>query len=169
MLLLKLLKLLFTRSKKQETMNLVQKFIPDGTPCDTKKKLEKIESITIHWTGPYPGQSPSDVRDWWVNSKGEASAHFIVKDSEVLQCWPTNKVAWHAGCKQGNDTSIGIEVIPMNVEGEFSKLSIKTLRQLLDTLPLVPVIRHYDWTGKECPKYYCNSRWEQLLKELGRL
>ena len=101
--------------------------------------------------------------------KGEASAHFIVKDSEVLQCWPTSKVAWHAGCKQGNDTSIGIEVIPMNVEGEFSKLSIKTLRQLLDTLPLVPIIRHYDWTGKECPKYYCNSRWEQLLKELGRL
>ena len=150
-------------------MILEKDFIPEGTNCDTKLKLTSLDSITIHWIGPYPEQTPAQVRKYWIDSKGEASAHFIIKDSNVLQCWPTDKVAWHAGCKVGNMTSIGFEVVPMNKEGVFSKLSIKTLSQLLDTLPNKPLVRHFDWTGKKCPAYYCDSnKWEELLTELRR-
>ena len=150
-------------------MILKKDFIPDGLPCDTKTKLKDFDSITIHWTGPYPEQTPAQVRDYWIKSGGEASAHFIIKDSNVLQCWPLDKVAWHAGCPAGNNSSIGIEIIPMNKAGEFSKLSIKTLSQLLDTLPNKPLVRHYDWTGKKCPQYYCDSnKWADLLNELIR-
>ena len=80
-----------------------------------------------------------------------------------------NKVAWHAGCKAGNNTSIGIEVIPKNAAGEFSDRSIATLKELLDSLPHLPIVRHYDWTGKACPAYYTNNdKWQELLKKLGR-
>lgn len=152
-------------------MNLIKKLIPDTAKCATGEKFKDGEPsvITIHWIGPYPGQTPSMVRDWWISSDGEASAHFIVKDSRVLQCWDTDTVAWHAGCSIGNKSSIGIEVCPCNEEGEFSDETIATLKELLDTLPKLPIVRHFDWTGKECPKYYCNKdRWLGLLDRLGR-
>ncbi len=152
-------------------MKLTENFIPEGLPCDTKTKFQDGQPsiITIHWIGPYPNQTPDNVRTWWINSKNEASAHFIVKEDDVMQCWPTDKVAWHAGCKAGNNTSIGIEVIPCNTQGRFSEKTIRTLKELLDTLPRLPLVRHFDWTGKDCPSYYCNNNeWNELLEKLGR-
>lgn len=150
-------------------MNLVKKYIPAGCKCDTGSHFidNAPNIITIHWVGPFPGQTPDIVRDYWINSNGEASAHFIIKDDDVLQCWPIDKIAWHAGCRAGNITSIGIEVIPKNIEGEFSEKSIKTLKELLKTLPKIPLVRHYDWTGKKCPAYYCdNDKWQELIEKL---
>lgn len=152
-------------------MNLKVDYIPDGCVCDTKQTFSdgQPQVITIHYIGPHPGQSPAAVRKWWIDSKAEPSAHFVVKDDDVLQCWPTNKVAWHAGCRAGNLTSIGIEVVPCNTQGRFSEKSIKTLKELLDTLPRLPLVRHYDWTGKNCPAYYVNNdEWKELLVKLGR-
>lgn len=152
-------------------MNIRQDFIPEGTKCDTRQLFSSnsLSAITIHWIGPFPGQTPEHVRNYWINSGGDASAHYIVKDDEVLQCWPENKIAWHAGCRAGNLTSIGIEVIPCNIQGRFSERTIKTLKELLDTLPKLPLVRHFDWTGKDCPKYYCdNAEWKELLNKLDR-
>jgi len=150
-------------------MQLIKKLIPEGIKCDTKRHFEagQPDIITIHWIGPYPNQTPDIVRDWWIKSGGEASAHFIIKDDVCMQCWETDKVAWHAGCKAGNYSSIGIEVIPCNKEGEFSEKSIATLKELLNSLPRMTIVRHHDWTGKDCPRYYCdNDRWRELLKKL---
>ena len=65
---------------------------------------------------------------------------------------------------------IGIEVIPENTDGRFSDASIETLKTLLDKyFPRLPLVRHYDWTGKDCPKYYVDSNnWKDLLEKLGR-
>lgn len=150
-------------------MNITKKFIPEGIKCDTKQYFAEGQPsvITIHWVGPFPGQTPDIVRDYWINSGGEASAHYIIKDDECMQCWPENKVAWHAGCMTGNRNSIGIEVIPCNKEGEFSEKSIQTLKELIHTFPKMPIIRHYDWTGKDCPKYYTNTdKWTELLSKI---
>lgn len=152
-------------------MKLIEKFIPDGLPCDTKKYFPDngLSSITIHWIGPYPHHTPDIVRDWWIKSKGEASAHYIIKDAECIQCWPINKIAWHAGCSAGNNTSLGIEVVPQNVEGIFSESSIQTLKELLATLPKLKIVRHFDWTKKECPKYYCDDKeWQKLLVKISQ-
>lgn len=152
-------------------MKIIEKFIPEDTKCDSKIKFPEGQPsvITLHWIGPYPGQTPDIVRDYWINSGKEPSAHFIVKDDTVMQCWPLDKVAWHAGCRAGNLTSIGIEVVPCNVQGRFSEKTIATLKELLDTLPRMPIIRHFDWTGKDCPRYYINSNeWKELLEKLDR-
>ena len=151
-------------------MNLIKDFIPENSKCATGRKL-KATTITIHWIGPFPGQTPKIVRDYWLSPDcaNSASAHFIIKDDTVLQCWPIDVVAYHAGCKAGNHSSIGIEVCPENKEGKFSDKSIATLKELLQTLPNLPLVRHFDWTGKDCPKYYVpNDRWKELLKALGK-
>lgn len=152
-------------------MHFKKDFIPEDAKCSTHHGFDngKFNIITIHWIGPYPGQTPEQVRKYWIESKGEASAHYIIKDDECIQCWPLDTVAWHAGCRAGNYTSIGIEVIPKNVNGEFSDKSIETLKELLSTLPRLPIIRHFDWTGKQCPAWYCdNDKWKNLLLRLGR-
>ena len=151
-------------------MKFIVDYIPEGSKCDTKRSLDNATTVTIHWIGPYPGQTPEQVRKYWIDSKGEASAHFIIKDDECLQCWPISKAAWHAGCPAGNYSSIGIEVVPENIDGRFSNASIETLKALLDKyFKDLPLVRHYDWTGKDCPKYYVDSNnWHDLLEKLDR-
>lgn len=146
-------------------MKLIEKLIPEGLPCDTKQWFGEGGplSITIHWIGPYPHHTLDIVRDWWIRSKGEASAHYIIKNDECMKCWPDNKIAWHAGCAAGNKTSIGIEVVPQDIRGIFSASSIQTLKELIATLPRVKIVRHYDWTKKECPKWYVDDHeWAKL-------
>jgi N-acetylmuramoyl-L-alanine amidase CwlA len=148
-----------------------QNYIPRGHIARPGIHLVKPTSITIHWVGPYPKQTPEIVRNWWVNGpdgKGvEASAHFIVKDDRIMQCIPTSEVAWHCGSK-GNYTSIGIEVVPANEKGVFSDESIETLIYCVSTLPKIELLRHYDWTKKDCPRYYTplveygRKYWEEL-------
>lgn len=150
-------------------MTLIQKPFRENCPLDTGAFLKDghPQSITIHWIGAFPGQTPDIVRNWWLESGHMSSAHFIIKDDICMQCWPIHKVAYHAGTPAGNNTSIGIEVIPATFEGEFSKASIKTLRELLFLFPKMPIYRHYDWTGKDCPKFYINEeRWQKLLLEI---
>lgn len=147
-------------------------FLPEGIPCDSGEwfKEGKPDSVTIHWIGAYPWQTPEIVRSWWATGGGEGSAHLVVKDREVLQCWPMSKVAWHCGNIGGNRSSIGIEVVPCNIEGEFSVASIATLKAVLDDLfPGLPLLRHYDWSGKDCPRWYVDDdRWDMLKLLLGR-
>jgi N-acetylmuramoyl-L-alanine amidase CwlA len=155
-------------------MKLEECLLPLNIPARPGIKLPGYDSITIHWIGPYPMQSVQIPRQWWIDSKQEASAHYIVKDENVLLCIPTDEVAWHCGCKAGNYSSIGIEVVPFTSKGEFSAATIDTLKELIATLKKVKLVRHYDWTGKDCPKWYTplsdipggDERWEQLKEIL---
>ena len=157
---------------EERKYSFLEKFLPEGIPADSKEKFKAgfPDSVTIHWIGPYPHHTCDIVRGWWEKGGGEGSAHFIVKDNDVMQCWPLDKVAWHAGNSKGNRTSIGIEVVPMDEEGQFSAGSIATLKAVLDDFfPGLPIMRHYDWSGKDCPKYYITGdRWDSLKALLGR-
>jgi len=145
-------------------MKITEKFLSLGKQARSGIRFTKnIERIIIHWIGPYPNQVVTSPWNWWENGsdgKGiKASAHFILKDDAVLQSLPLNEVGWHSG-DQRNYDSIGIEVIPMNNEGEFSKASIETLRQLIVHIrkeigkPL-SLERHFDGVQKkDCPRFY---------------
>ena len=42
-----------------------------------------------------------------------------------------------------------------------------TLKELLEQLPHLPIVRHYDWNAKKCPAYYViDSRWKALLEQI---
>jgi len=127
------------------------------------KFTKPVTKIVIHWIGPYPSHQPSGVRAWWEkgNDDGgvQASAHFIVKEGECLQCLPLNEVGWHSGDAR-NYESIGIEVIPVNKAGEFSKNTIDTLCSLIrhireEVNSNLQIERHFDGVQKkDCPRFY---------------
>jgi N-acetylmuramoyl-L-alanine amidase len=157
--------------------NLITEWLPMPSRSRPGIANRGITSITIHWIGPYPNQSVYTPYYWWrdgTDGQGvTASAHYIVKNKDVLHCVPDDEVAWHCG-SEGNYTSIGIEVVPATNSGMFGADTISTLKALLKTLPDVPLKRHYDWTSKDCPRYYTplseggSGRWDELVKELRR-
>jgi hypothetical protein len=151
-------------------MKIAQKFLTLGKPARPGIKfIHPLERIIIHWIGPYPGQALTTPWNCWENENPvtgkldgtgkQASAHCIVKDYDFIQCIPFYEVAWHSGDLRNYD-SIGIEVIPMNIEGEFSKASIDSLKLLIqyirkETRSALPLKRHFDGTqGKPCPLFY---------------
>ena len=148
-------------------MNLTRQFLSLGKKARGLQGkavffTKPVDTIVIHWIGPYPGQTVGVPWNWWENGtdrKGiQASAHFIVKGENVLQALPLNEVGWHSGDAR-NYHSIGIEVIPMNDGGEFAQDTIETLKELAAyirrTYPRARLERHYDGTQKkDCPKWY---------------
>jgi N-acetylmuramoyl-L-alanine amidase len=157
-------------------VNLKEKLIPIDLKCRPGIILSEVKSITIHWIGPFPNQTCNIVRGYWVDNNLEASAHYIIKNEDIMQTIPDEEVAWHCGSR-GNYSSIGIEVIPMDKNGQFSAASIATLRELVWAKEWQNKIfmRHYDWTKKDCPKYYTplidggDDHWKELINELTKL
>jgi N-acetylmuramoyl-L-alanine amidase len=151
-------------------MIINQDFLPD-CPARPKLPLREVTSITIHWIGPYPNQTVYEPRTWWIKSNQPASAHYIIKDKKILQTIPIDEVSWHCGAV-GNYTSVSIECIPQSVKGIFGADTIETLKYLLSTLPKVPLKRHFDWSGKDCPLYYTpftpegDDNWRALVANL---
>jgi len=145
-------------------MIITQKHLSLGKLARSGIKFSKpLQKIIIHWIGPYPNQVVSSPWNWWENGSDgtgvRASAHFIVKNDDILQCLPLDEVGWHSGDSR-NYESIGIEVIPKNEQGEFGSITIDTLQRLIQHIreeigrPL-PLERHFDGTQKkDCPRFY---------------
>jgi len=135
-----------------------------------------VKRIVIHWIGPYPYQSIFSPWYWWEDGPDktgvQASAHFIVKENDVLQALPINEVGWHSGDPR-NYESVGIEVIPMNEKGEFADNTINTLKELVAYIrtiyPGAKLERHFDGVQKKnCPNFYTpyetngDEKWIEL-------
>ncbi|MCL2252356.1 MAG: peptidoglycan recognition protein family protein [Treponema sp.] len=145
-------------------MKINNNFLTLGNRARSGTKFTKlVTKIVIHWIGPYPTHNPSGIREWWEKGSDgvgvQASAHFIVKESECLQCLPLDEIGWHSG-DQRNYESIGIEVVPMNKAGEFSKTTIDTLHSLIKHIreevnSNLTIERHFDGVQKkDCPRFY---------------
>ena len=128
--------------------------------------LEEIHGIVIHYVGN-PGTSAQANRSYFeglaAGTDGVyASAHFIVGlEGEVVQCIPLTEEAYASNSR--NADTIGIEVCHPDETGEFSAITYDRLVDLTADLCLQlkltaeDVIRHYDVTGKNCPKYYVEN------------
>ena len=118
-----------------------------------------------------------------------ASSHEIIGlDGEVVISVPKNEVAFHAGGTiykprvktllngSPNRCLYGIEICHIDWDGKFSDMTYKTLIEraadLLLEFNLAPskdtIWRHYDVTGKDCPKYYVNNprEWDKLINDI---
>ncbi len=131
-----------------------------GTP------LEEISGVVIHYVGN-PGTSAAANRSFFANlaltHETYASAHFLVGlDGETLQCVPLTEIAYCSNT--ANDYTVSIEVCHPDDTGKFGDETMESLEQLVAWLcgtfsldPAEDVIRHYDVTGKICPKYYVEN------------
>ena len=107
--------------------------------------LEKINGIVIHYTAN-PKSTAKQNRDYFEGLKDshetKASSHFVVGiKGEIVQCIPSSEISY-ASNSRNSDT-----------------LSIECCHK---------VIRHYDVTGKNCPKYFVEheDEWEQFKKDV---
>lgn len=148
----------------------LNEFSRPGTP------LEEVNGIVIHYVGN-PGTTAAQNHSFFTNlaQTGEtyASSHFLVGlDGEVLQNVPLNEVAYCSN--QRNDDTISIECCHPDETGKFYDSTYQTLVNLCAYLcvefDLKPddIIRHYDVTGKICPKYFVDhpEEWETFHKDV---
>ena len=123
--------------------------------------LSDINDIVIHYVGN-PGTSAQANRNWYENPSSNVSSHFIVGlKGEVIQCIPLHEKS--SASNHRNSDTISIEVCHPDASGKFNAATYDSLVEL--TAWLVKscgltadnVIRHYDVTGKECPRYYVRN------------
>lgn len=152
-----------------------KELLKNGHRCRPGGRFEKT-SITIHSTGNPPSTAQNE-RDWLDNpsNRREASWHYVVDEKGVIQAIPDEEEAWHCGNTIGNRFSIGLEIC----EGGDRE---KTLRNAVDFVvqkmkeygfSLTDIVRHYDWTGKNCPRILIDKKyikdgmdWEWFMKEI---
>ena len=135
-------------------------------------ETEGINGIVIHYTAN-PGSTAQENRDYFNDLQythtTEASSNFIIGlEGEIIQCVPTWEVAY-ASNERDFDT-VSIECCHPDESGEFTDETYRSLVQLTAWLCMKfdlteeDVIRHYDVTGKICPKYFVDheDEWEEF-------
>lgn len=142
--------------------------IPKSTSHNRRPgtRLE-ASTITIHNTGN-PSSTARNERAWLTNSLNTrtASFHIVIDDKEAIEVIPLNEVAWHAGdgsrSSSGNLTSIGIEICESgNYEQTLRHASLLVAGMLQErNWGTDRLRRHYDWSGKNCPRIMnADGKW----------
>lgn len=141
-----------------------------GTP------LETVNGIVIHYVGN-PGTTAEQNHGFFVNlaQTGEtyASSHFLIGlDGEIIQNMPLDEIAYCSN--ERNADTISIECCHPDEEGQFTDATYSSLIRLVVwlmdcyDLDISQVIRHYDVTGKECPRWYVlhPEDWTRFLADV---
>lgn len=138
--------------------------------------LEQVNGIVIHYTAN-PGTSAQDNRDYFEGLKDshatKASSHFIIGlEGEIVQCIPCNE--WAYASNERNEDTISIECCIPDESGKFTQQTYDSLVELVSWLCFryglteKNLLRHYDITGKNCPKYYVQNEdaWESFCEDV---
>ncbi|SER44604.1 N-acetylmuramoyl-L-alanine amidase family protein [Lachnobacterium bovis] len=138
--------------------------------------LKKVNGIVIHYTAN-PGTSAIKNRDYFnglqYSKKTKASSHFIVGlEGEIVQCIPCKEISYASNSR--NKDTISIECCIEDNTGKFNKKTYKSVVQLTAwlvgryKLSCEDIIRHYDITGKICPKYFVEhpKAWEKFKNDV---
>lgn len=159
-------------AKTLEAPEYVDVQLIDIGKARTGVKLCEINNIVIHYVGN-PDTTAQNNRDYFNKVDTDVCSHFIVGlNGEIIQCVPLDEKS-NASNNRNLDT-ISIEVCHPDSTGKFNPVTYDSLVRftawLCDNsdLKAKDVIRHYDITGKECPKYFVTneSKWEQFLEDV---
>ena len=135
-------------------------------------KLKGVKDIVVHYVGN-PGTTAQQNHDFYAGNQSNVSSHFVVGlDGEIIQCIPINE--WSAASNWRNNDTISIEVCHPDETGKFKKKTYSSLVKLVAWLENVcdidesHVIRHYDITKKECPRYFVQheDKWKTFKKNI---
>lgn len=153
------------------------------------KNLNKLLGVVIHYVG-VNNQKPEETVNYFESLKeGKnqiyASAHYVIGiDGDGINCVPDTEVAYHCGAKEykkgiieklsqyPNYTTIGIEMC--HTEKGFSDETLETSAKLVaqilveNDLTISDVYRHFDITGKLCPKFFVEneSDWNNFKNKI---
>ena len=137
---------------------------------------QKITGIVVHYTAN-PGATAMENRNYFENLKDthetKASSNFVVGiEGEIVQCVPTWEVAYASNSR--NIDTVSIECCHPDETGKFRDATYRSVVNLCAWLCMKfdlgadDVIRHYDVTGKECPKYFVDHEdaWENFRQDV---
>lgn len=138
--------------------------------------LNGADYIAIHYTAN-PGATAQNNRDYFENlsisHEAKVSSHFVVGlEGEVIQCIPTSEMSYATNSR--NVDSISIECCHKDDTGVFEQETYDSVVKLAAWLcarfglTSEQVIRHYDVTGKDCPKYFVEHEdvWVQFRQDV---
>ena len=138
----------------------------------TGEKLEAVRDIAVHYVAN-PGTSAMANRNYFEGPDSNTSSHFIVGlEGEILVLIPTDEQSCATNAR--NVDTISIEVCHPDEMGKFSDATYQSLIRLLAylcrefDLNEENLIRHYDVTGKLCPRYYVENpdAWDDLKTDV---
>ena len=156
------------------------------------QRTEKIQYIVIHYTGS-EGTAANNVSYFNGGYRGASAHYFVDRSGAVCEyCDPAKWYAWHCGGslesshhpyhgKCTNRNSIGIEICTHynGKNWEFTDKAVAAAVELTKSLmkqfgvPADRVIRHYDVTGKSCPRVPGwgavggSAEWDKFKKLIG--
>ena len=146
--------------------------IDRGDMSRTGRPLEKFSNVVVHYVAN-PMSTAQQNRDYFQSAQSSVSAHFVVGlNGEIIQCIPLHEQS--SASNDRNKDTISIEVCHPDTTGKFNEATynslIKLCAWLCDTGKLKgeDVIRHYDVTGKICPKYFVDHEdaWAQFKNDV---
>ena len=149
-----------------------QDFIEEDGHARTGREMKRVNDIVIHYVAN-PGSTAEGNRDYFDSAQSYVSAHFVVgMEGEVIQCVPLDEQS--SASNDRNPDTISIEVCHPDSSGKFNDKTygalVKLTAWLCDEFHLdeKDVIRHYDITGKNCPKYFVEhpKAWEQFKEDV---
>lgn len=168
-----------------------KKLIANIKNFGSKRATSKIEYLVIHYTAN-DGDTDEANSKYFKNNVTKTSAHYFVDDDSVTQSVEDNRVAWHCGGNRYSDykktggakfygkctntNSLGFEMCDTIKDGK-NNVSEKTLDNTVElvkqkmkqyNIPVDRVIRHFDVTGKMCPKYFVEdiNAWNNFKARL---
>lgn len=122
--------------------------------------------ITIHSTGN-PKSTAQNERDYLTNliNTNSTGWHYVVSDKTIIEAIPPTERAWHAGDGKdgtGNNKSIGIEMVETGNRDMVIHNTLKLVKYLQKEYNIGDdkVVRHYDWSGKNCPRILSKDNWK---------
>jgi N-acetylmuramoyl-L-alanine amidase len=169
---------------------IIKDFIPINEFSRCGDKLRSVDKIAIHYFGNHATTARQNVeyikglknQDSTDNIKDTyASAHVFIDSTEIINCIPVDEIAYHVGSK--NYTQYGLKIsswpncrvlgVEMYHPTKTGKPDIMTLANTVvycaeqcienNLDPLEDICRHYDITGKICPKFYVDNPKEFIL------
>jgi len=146
---------------------------PYSRPGD---KIKSLNYIVVHYLAN-PMTTAQQNHDYFESLKDlqdtYMSANYVIGiEGEIIHCVPDDEVAYASN--QANNYSISIENCHVDESGELTGATYTSLVHLLAylvdqyDLTVHQIIRHYDVTGKICPKYFVENpdAWEQLRDDV---
>ena len=161
-----------------DTINGIK--INSSIKCNAKNynnnSSRTVSYVIIHYTGNSSDKAVSNAKYYSGSGARQASAHFFVDDKEIYQSVELRDTAWHIGSKTGyktaarNANAIGIEMccsgnymVSAKTQENAAYLAAHLCKMIGITANTVDtyLLRHYDCTGKSCPRQFVNnpSEW----------
>ena len=135
--------------------------------------MSSVDYIVIHSTGVKDVDAQGFYDRFNMETERKASAHFVIDDKEVIQCLPTNMVAWAVGKKEDakipcyNTNSISVEICEFNEpikQQQAIDNAIDFVNNVLEPQFDAEIVPHSSVKATLCPSIMTDEEFDNYFK-----